>query len=183
MAGGIATRSHATAPCIEQKQVMDEDLIDPELLRLVAAHPTLFDGVPPRAFSYLPAGWYTTVDCLCTELEEELGEDAYRHLRIAQLKEKFGTLRIYYRFAADEADSDDKSADGRFVVSVANQQTEAQRARVRALVDAAQRQSETTCLRCGAAGALRDVDGYLATLCDHHYQAAISRKDRPDAER
>lgn len=55
---------------------MDHDLIDPEVLRLVAAHPTLFGGAPPRVLSHLPAGWYAIADRLCTALEQQLGEDA-----------------------------------------------------------------------------------------------------------
>jgi len=162
---------------------MDDDLIDLEVLRLVAAHPVLFRGAPPRVSSHLPAGWYPLVDKLCTALEEELGEDARQHFRVAQVKEKLGTLRFYYRFLGDEAHQDDELASYRMQASDTGQPTEAQRVRVRALVDVARLESESTCLKCGAASVLRDVDGYLTTLCAPHHQAAITRQDRPDAER
>ncbi|OWQ46630.1 hypothetical protein CDL60_14310 [Roseateles noduli] len=152
---------------------MDDDLVDPAVQRLVDAHPTLFGGEPPRVLSDLPAGWYHLVDSLCNALEDELGDDAHQHFLVAQIKEKLGTLRFYYRFACDEADEDDKPAGGGFDGSAPGLPTE-QRARVRALVDAALFESEETCLECGAAGALRNVDGYLTTLCDAHHHAAIS---------
>lgn len=155
---------------------MDDDLIDLEVLRLVAAHPLLFRGAPPRVFSHLPAGWYPLVDRLCTVLEDVLGEDARRHFRIGQLKEKFGTLRFHYHFIADETDLDREPAGSSFEASDPGQPTDEQRARVRALVDAALLESESTCSHCGDAGALRDFDGYLTTLCDRHHLAA----DDPD---
>lgn len=162
---------------------MDDDLIDLEVLRLVAAHPALFGGAPPRVFSHLPFGWYSIVDRLCAALTAELGEDAHRHLRIGQLKEKFGTLRFYYHFIADETDLDGEAASSSFEATDPAEPTTQQRARIRALVDVALRQSETTCLRCGAAGTLQNVDGYLATLCDAHHHAAIFRRDAQDEPR
>lgn len=162
---------------------MDDDLIDPAVQRLVDGHPTLFGGEPPRVSSDLPAGWHHLVDSFCTALEGELGDDAHQHFQVAQIKEKLGTLRFYYRFVRDEADEDDKPAGGSFEASDPGRPTDELRARVRALVDVALLESESTCLKCGAAGALRNVDGYLTTLCDPHHQAAITRQDRPDAER
>lgn len=149
---------------------MDNDLVDPAVQRLVDAHPTLFGGEPPRVFSDLPAGWYHLVDSLCTALEDELGDDAHQHFLVAQIKEKLGTLRFYYRFVRDEADEDDEPAGGRFEPFDPGQPTD----ELRALVDAALLESESACSQCGAVGALRNVDRYLTTLCDPHHHAAIS---------
>lgn len=153
---------------------MDDDLIDPAVQRLVDAHPTLFGGERPRVFSHLPLGWYDIVDQLCTALETELGANARQHVFVAQIKEKLGTLRFYYRFVRDEADEDDEPAGSSFEGSNPGQPTDEQRARVRGLVDAALLESESTCSQCGAVGALRNVDGYLTTLCDPHHHTAIS---------
>ena len=124
----------------------------------------------------VPPGWYGVVDRLCTALEVELGDDARQHFLVAQIKEKLGTLRFYCRFISDEADEGDEPAGSRFEGSNPGQPTDEQRARVRGLVDAALLESESTCSQCGAVGALRNVDGYLTTLCDPHHHAAISEQ-------
>lgn len=153
---------------------MGDDLVDPAVQRLVDAHPTLFGGERPRVFSHLSLGWHDIVDQLCTALETELGENAGQHVLVAQIKEKLGTLRFYYRFVRDEADEDAELSSRRFEASDPGQPTDEQSARVRALVDAALLESESTCSQCGAVGALRNIDGYPTTLCDPHHHAAIS---------
>lgn len=60
--------------------------------------------------------------------------------RMLQIKEKFGTLRVYI----DHADE-----------------------RIMALTDMAEKLSEFTCEKCGAPGELR-TGGWLKTLCDEH---------------
>lgn len=60
--------------------------------------------------------------------------------RFLQIKEKFGTLRVYLDHADD---------------------------RIMALMDMAERLSEVTCEQCGEPGELR-TGGWLKTLCDEH---------------
>ena len=155
---------------------MDDDLTDPLVERLVRAHPALFVGALPRVFSHLPPGWYRIVDGLCSSLVGELGVQAAEYVRIVQIKEKFGTLRFYYRFLADEEeDASTDEAARRADAAGEKEPSDACRARVRALVDAALVESETACQRCGASGSLRNVEGYLSTLCSEHHREATSR--------
>ena len=61
-------------------------------------------------------------------------------VKITQIKEKYGTLRIYTGSASDK---------------------------IYSLIDAAERQSEFTCETCGEPGKLREY-GWVYTSCDLH---------------
>ena len=155
---------------------MDDEPTDPLVERLVRSHPALFFGALPQVFSHLPPGWYGIVDRLCSSLVDELGAQAGEHIRIVQIKEKFGTLRFYYCFLADEeedASMDDVAQRAR--AAGMKRPSDACRASVRALVDAALAESEFVCQRCGASGSLRNVEGYLSTLCSEHHREATRR--------
>jgi hypothetical protein len=149
--------SSSNPPLLDQ----DGDPLDPELQRLVAAHPLLFRGRLPAVASYVPAGWYQLVDELCGSIEAELGPQGCKQLEVRQVKEKLAGLRFYVR--------------ERSLAEVNSLPSEDALERVRALIRAACEQSELTCQRCGAPGAVRDVEGYLAALCGAHLQEANER--------
>jgi hypothetical protein len=73
--------------------------------KLVTEYPGLFAGVYMEPSQNLMCfgcecgdGWYSLIDGACKELSA-LGEDC----RFIQIKEKFGTLRLYLDSATDEA--------------------------------------------------------------------------------
>jgi hypothetical protein len=70
--------------------------VDPMLQRLVDAHPLIFRGQLPRCHSYLEPDWYELVDRLLTAFEDELGAEGCKALKIEQVKEKFGSLRVHF---------------------------------------------------------------------------------------
>jgi hypothetical protein len=72
------------------------------LENLIAAHPLLFRGGPPRVPSSLPNGWYALVDELCSGIESILGPQRCSGFEVAQIKEKFAGLRFYFSFDGAE---------------------------------------------------------------------------------
>jgi hypothetical protein len=170
------------------------DCGDDALARLIAAHPTLFRGEEPRVTSHLPAGWYGIVDRLCTDLERILDARAPQ-FSIAQIKEKFGSLRFYWdldgepsplfadvlgSLPADIALATFPTDSGTEVVIAATavgtrisiRGTDALSRAVATRVTDAEMESARTCLTCGQPGRLW-MDGWLHVACDHH--------KRPDA--
>jgi hypothetical protein len=140
------------------------DLVDPQLRRLVEAHPTLFRGRLPAVFSHVPAGWYPLVHELCTRIENELGPQSCKRIEVRQVKEKLAGLRFYLR--------------ERSIADVESLPKEDAMERVRTLIRAACEKSERTCQKCGSPGAVRDAEGYLAALCDAHFCEASEREPR-----
>ncbi len=69
---------------------------------------------------------------------------------LAQVKEKFGTLRLYLDNATDEAYK---------------------------IAEEAEEESEHTCEICGEPGKLR-TDGWFVTYCDFHYQEYLDRSKK-----
>ena len=118
---------------------------DPDrLAELVDRHPRLFRGQIP-ARSHLSPGWFDLVDRLCFDLEALCADDL--PLRVVQVKEKFGTLRVYVR----------PSAEGVSTTLLA---------RAQALCQSAEEQSESLCEGCGAPSALhQSALRWWNTLC------------------
>jgi hypothetical protein len=156
--------------------------IDPGLQRIIEAHPLLFRGRAPVVPSYVMAGWHALIDKLCSDIESALGPKTCAEFEVRQIKEKFGTLRFYYRLGARMGlHIDVMSSRGRqyFV----GQQSRAEvpdiyEARVRTLVDAACAASTSACERCGEPAQLRDLGGYLTTLCEQHLADMMAKRSR-----
>jgi len=85
-------------------------------------------------------GWCDLLDKLCTDIEKELDKDPElkKDFKIAQIKEKFGSLRFYTYSYTEEIDK---------------------------LIDEAQSKSEVTCETCGQPGKTHSISGWLTTLC------------------
>jgi hypothetical protein len=172
----------------------DNDCGDDALARLIAQHPALFRGEEPQVSSHLPAGWYGIVDRLCTDLEQMLDARAPQ-FSVAQIKEKFGSLRFYWDLDGEPSplfadvlgslpadiglttfptDSDTEIAVAATAVGtrISIRGTDALSRAVAALVTEAEAESARTCLTCGQPGRLW-TNGWLHVACDHH--------KRPDA--
>ena len=127
-------------------------MMDP-MNALVAAHPALFAGERPAIPSHLPVGWFALVDRLCTDLESLLGHRTDSFV-VAQVKEKFGSLRFYYDWNGGHGEADTQATP------LAEQ--------LRTLIDAAREQSNRICQKCGAPAVLASHGGWTAALCEQH---------------
>lgn len=88
-------------------------------------------------------GWYTILDVLCRQIQHHQQWNMPKHLHpvvLEQVKEKFGTLRFYYRGGDDT---------------------------ISGLVQMAEAMSAKTCELCGQPGRVHGGH-WLKTLCDQH---------------
>ncbi len=97
-----------------------------------------------------PQGWYGLAtpdgwDQLVYDLHESI-KALFPHYHVYQIKEKFGMLRYYCSVESEPP--------------------------VRDLIREAEKKSASICQTCGAPGSMRSLNGWSATLCDAHYNAA-----------
>jgi len=83
-------------------------------------------------------GWYNLIDTLCYSLQKLTDKKGHPQVEFTQVKEKFGSLRIYTQGGSDL-------------------QWE--------LISFAEDLSKKICEKCGKPGQLRN-DGWMITLCD-----------------
>lgn len=122
--------------------------LDPNIASLMSAHPRIFKGEPPLIWSELPAGWVPVVSQLFEQLTTTLDWHELRTVRVAQIKEKLGTLRIRLDFSRLEPDRASLALE---------------------LITQTIQRSTTTCQACGEVGySNRSLDGRIATLCKAH---------------
>ncbi len=143
--------------------------VNPNIDRLVDAHPLLSRSKTPACFSHLPSGWYDIVDRLCSDIEKELGPQGCTTLEIRQIKQKFGTPRFYCQLG----DSRDLHIDvikrgGGHQHFVSQPASEDKVERVRELVRAACAASETICEKCGRVGKTLVHNHWYLTRCEEH---------------
>jgi hypothetical protein len=91
-------------------------------------------------------GWYNILDQLCNNIQHYIDwknrkEEVVPQVVAEQVKEKFGTLRFYYRGGDDYIEGMVRMADS---------------------------MSGVLCEECGATGKQRP-SGWIRTLCDEHY--------------
>jgi hypothetical protein len=116
---------------------------------LVWGHPGIFqppEGLPEAAPGRPDCGigWLGLLECACVRIENALDEDD--SIRVLQIKEKLGTLRICW--------------EGRL--------SEYAKAKVEEAIDRAYARSASTCEICGDEGRLYTRGGWLATACADH---------------
>lgn len=91
-------------------------------------------------------GWRFLVENFFNALDERLGgEMGCRNLRVIQVKEKLGLLRVYFHDVPEEAQAD-----------------------TRAAVDHAMQASIVSCEVCGGSGTLIKTGGWLRVRCTDH---------------
>jgi hypothetical protein len=128
-------------------------------IALVEAHPRLFDrpaGNLDRATGYptCEEGWRDLLDRMCDRMERALREG--ETIRIVQIKEKFATLRCYWRG------------------NVAGSTT----AKIMEAIALAEARSACTCEQCGAEGRLYKRGGFYLTRCVAHAEGAEVPSER-----
>ena len=96
--------------------------------------------------SVLESGWKSLVLQLLADIDALIVGPPAR-LRLLQMKEKFGSLRFYYRLDGVHAATEVKIAD---------------------MVRRSEEASRRTCLKCGDPGSVRDLDGWIVPTCDDH---------------
>lgn len=90
-------------------------------------------------------GWFNILDELFTEIDKLLINE--NEINMVQVKEKFGSLRVYYDIIKGE---DTLYND------------------INNLIDKAESKSEITCEVCGKPGECRNRIGWVSTVCDEH---------------
>jgi hypothetical protein len=94
-------------------------------------------------------GWNTLIDTALHTIDSHLISG---YIALDQVKEKFGTLRIYYT---------DYSNDPEYVSGV---------------IDFAENMSVHICEDCGKPGKIRNDLSWMKTLCEDHYLVAKARQ-------
>ena len=98
-------------------------------------------------------GWYDILDELCERIQTHCDNNGYDEVRFSQIKEKYGTLRVYVNFGSDE---------------------------IYDYIDEAQERSSHVCELCGSKrGKLYDDFGWLSVRC----KKCKTKQDAYTAER
>lgn len=106
---------------------------------IIKPDPTLKNNL--MAFGFMCGkGWYPLIIELLDKLQAIEDRDQ-KGLEVLEVKEKFGTLRVYTSYATDE---------------------------IFDLINKYEKKSETTCEVCGKDGTLYSDHGRLKTRCEEH---------------
>jgi hypothetical protein len=121
-------------------------------IELIEAHPRLFRAPKgperPDGYAWCEAGWRDLLERMCARIESALRNGDT--IGISQVKEKFATLRVYWR-----GDVSPETA-----------------ARIHEAIALAQARSGCTCEQCGAEGRLYSNAGVYMTRCTAHAKGA-----------
>lgn len=141
------------------------DNFGPLVQRFLLEHPEW----KPSIDSHCPVGWDLILGQALSELHG-LAERRRVQVSIAQIKEKFAELRIYFRLAGepdqihfDIVGSDDRVVSGRSPRA----SSDSVRAEAMSIVNRASEKSRSACQVCGQPGSVRP-GGWLRVLCDAH---------------
>ena len=90
-------------------------------------------------------GWYNIISTLFACMQNEIDHNNAPQVALTQVKEKFGTLRVYYLGGNETIDGMEKLAE---------------------------RLSAVTCEECGAPGEIDHTAGWLRCRCKAHEKAS-----------
>lgn len=141
---------------------------------LVREFPRLLEGKEQRLF--LPKGWTHIAERLFRELNELLTDDEAKLFKLLELKEKYGTLRVYYavgRQGGLNVDVVGLEGHTRFATRLKHR-AGFPTAEVEALIQQAEADSEVTCAFCGAPGRLRTNQPWVNVACDECHKPTSS---------
>lgn len=117
-------------------------------------------GQIPEYLDNVGPGWRP----LLTDLHKELLE-ARPDYQVVQVKEKWGTLRVYITGTPIQADI---IGGGRVLnVKIKDTATDTDWRTVQTIVNKYEKKSAEICEECGQPGVLRTDLGWVRTLCDH----------------
>ena len=131
----------------------DTDKSLDQIEKLIQEYPVVFKHMDTTSYNNLPAGWYSIVDTLCSDLTQILEEELAINpeipdeplFSVLQVKEKFGGLRFYYMMNTDNKEFSEK---------------------VMRLIDGAEDASYVTCQITGKPGVLCKSGSWYMTLCE-----------------
>ena len=125
---------------------------------LIEACPKIFNKTHPetafRLFSFeCGDGWFELLKELLEQINEivqflELCEDEYFPISVAQVKEKYGTLRFYMYGTTDSIEQ---------------------------VIDKAELKSAITCEECGKPGSMRERHHWYSVRCDECWKQNCER--------
>lgn len=116
-----------------------------------------------RWYHCIGQGWKSLLDETFDKMEALADEYDADELIIEEVKEKYGSLRIYYYL------------DGSHLKGLYPAMDQ--------VVEDAEAISEFTCERCGTAGELREDLGWIKTLCEECYQDEIQKYENLQEKR
>lgn len=120
-------------------------------------------------------GWMPLVAGLCIEIDALLG-DQREQFHWRQMKEKFGSARLYYALDGKAIlIGDIHLPAGPQILRIQPTEPSELFNQVDALVRAAEEASKHTCMVCGAVAETRSYAGYWQTLCDAHRPDVIGQ--------
>jgi hypothetical protein len=117
-------------------------------------------------------GWLAIIVHACEEVDALVRVDKYQHrFHWVQIKEKFGTLRLYWKARGMQGMRIDLITDAGVLSLVPTPEAKGRdglvATRITQIVRSAEEESARTCMVCGAPGTIRQ-GGWVLTLCDAH---------------
>lgn len=135
-----------------------------EILTLSTALVAGYDRVLNKNFMLdVGAGWWKIMLEGFDRIDAVLKEEPDCFVKILQVKEKFGGLRVYISLQRGSGDG----LDG--------EEHEDLHRRVGVVIEEMENQASNTCEMCGEPGKLRG-GGWLKTLCDRHAEMREAKK-------
>jgi hypothetical protein len=146
---------------------MNSPIEDPRQLQAVYPH-QFAKPLRSGAFEFA-RGWLAIFVHACEEIDALVRVDKYRHrLRWVQIKEKFGTLRLYWKARGMQGMRIDIITDAGVLSLVPRPEAKGRdglvATRITQIVRSAEEESERTCMVCGTPGTIRQ-GGWVLTLC------------------
>lgn len=132
----------------------------------------------PRIFSDVPPGWDVEVAQAILTLAQ-LSASTGVAILVAQIKSKFGGLRMYIEIAEDSVGPFEAAGS---TPTSTRYRTSAKQGSVReralAIVDGAADRCATRCVRCGADAVLVNKGGWWITACPTHARSNLEEDSR-----
>jgi len=147
---------------------------------LLQAFPRLLHGGLP--YLEFGRGWDGIIHGLLQDIDELLHDEQATAFRVVQIKEKFGTLRLYYRVRGQRRlHVDVQDGQGLPLRLVVGEVTSAFPCEeIDRLIAQAEEMTAQTCEGCGQPGSLRCHAGWYTTLCDACLAARNRERQQED---
>jgi hypothetical protein len=96
-------------------------------------------------------GWFSIIDMLCSQLQWDIDKNQYPQIEFTQIKEKFGTLRLYY-CQAENAELVDNHLERKSGVQ-------------EGMIHIVEQLSAYVCEHCGTNQDIGQTKGWIRTIC------------------
>lgn len=153
------------------RQTLIDIPVDPILKHLVDTYPRLFHGSTPRSHSFVQPGWKAIVDALCLRIDGMLTDKQASQFAVRQIKDKLGTLRLYFSFGgAVEQSQTERDSTGvpEMGVAAGGDRSVETAGKIRAAIEEGIICSSNTCSVCSKPGRIHHLSGLLSVRCEDH---------------